>query len=539
MIKKNLPFLTIIVFSLLLRLYSLTSIPLFGDEIDIGYQAHSLLHTLKDIRGNFLPFYADSLAESRAPAIIYLTIPSVALFGLNSFAVRIVPLIFGLISIIVFYKLVLLISKSRSLSLYSAAILAFSPWHIHYSRTGFELTTLSSFVLIGIYTSLLFVQKQNRLMIYLSAIFFSLTFYTYNTANIFTPLIILFTYLLNRKSFPLNKLIAPIILGTVLISPIILSILSGNAANRFKLISIFNDPQIINQIIDNRTDFTSSTSPLIEKIFHNKAIAYTQYFFKNYLGAFSPNFIFTTGDPNPRHNLPNYGLLLLPCFIPLIYGLKKSHPFFIFWLIVAPISSALTQGGSNHASRLFLMVFPLSYFVAVGLESFSVPIRKTLTFIITVFLAIHLHQYFTHYPKAYFANWQYGYHQLFSYQPNNSNRIFVSNTKYESLERYAFFQQIDPNIFQSTSDKEQDNIIDNLSGFKLGTNVFFVNHWPSSDSLGEINKISQSGDIFYLLQGTDIPGDMDLTKQPLKKYRTLRTVYYPNGQIMGQIIQKE
>ncbi len=539
MIKKNILFLLILLLASIVRLYSISSPPLFGDEIDVGYQAYSLLHTARDIKGNFLPFYLDSLAESRAPALIYFTVPSIAIFGLNTFAVRLVPLIFGLLSIVIFYKLVLLTSKSSVLALYSTSVLALSPWHIHYSRTSFELTTLSFFMLMGIYHLISFIKNNKTSSLYISAISFAITFYTYNIANIFTPLIILFIFLKNYRVFTLSRIIKPLLLGIFLTSPVIFSILSGTAANRFKMISIFNDPAVINKIIDQRTDFTTSDSPLIEKISHNKAIAYTNYFFKNYLQSFSPELIFLSGDPNPRHNLPGHGLILLPLFIPLFYGIKKGHPLFLFWLIISPISSSLTQGGGYHASRLFLMVFPLSYFIALGLESLSPILRKAMIIISALFFAMYLHEYFVHYPKAHFSHWQYGYHQLFVHQPTNATRVFVSNTKYESLERFAFFQQIDPRIIQQSSDLEKENIIGNLPGFKIEPNIFFINHWPSTDSLNEINNIAQTGDVFYLLQGKDIPGDMDLTKQPLKGYRTIDTVYYPNGQIMGQVIEKQ
>jgi len=185
------------------------------------------------------------------------------------------------------------------------------------------------------------------------------------------------------------------------------------------------------------------------------------------------------------------------------------------------------------------MVFPLCYFIGLGFQKLSKITRFIILFLSFIFSALYFHQYFIHYPQAYFSSWQYGYQQLFSHPPSAANRIFVSNTKYESLPRFVFYQNITPQLTQKTSDQERKNIIYDLSGFPLGDNTYFVNSWHATDVLQKINLIAQPNDVFYLLQLKDIPGDMNLTRTPLSGFNTLNTVYYPNGQIMGQVIQKQ
>ncbi|MBU1129689.1 hypothetical protein KKE45_00015, partial [Patescibacteria group bacterium] len=89
--------------SIFLRFYKLDTLSLFGDEADVGYHAYSLLKTAKDYKGNLLPLYIDSLAESRAPLLMYTTIPFVYLFGLKPTFVRLPSVIFSLISILCLY----------------------------------------------------------------------------------------------------------------------------------------------------------------------------------------------------------------------------------------------------------------------------------------------------------------------------------------------------------------------------------------------------------------------------------------------------
>ena len=95
-------FLLIILLAAGLRIYKLDSIPpgLFGDEVDVGYQAYSLLNTGKDLTGRFLPFYLKSLSEFRTPLYIYSAVPFIGVFGLNEWGVRLPAVFWGLTSII-------------------------------------------------------------------------------------------------------------------------------------------------------------------------------------------------------------------------------------------------------------------------------------------------------------------------------------------------------------------------------------------------------------------------------------------------------
>ncbi len=63
----------ILVLALFLRIWQLDRVPpsLFGDELDVGYQAYSILKTGRDYMGNFLPIDIQSFAEYRTPLFIY------------------------------------------------------------------------------------------------------------------------------------------------------------------------------------------------------------------------------------------------------------------------------------------------------------------------------------------------------------------------------------------------------------------------------------------------------------------------------------
>ncbi|MCL4383969.1 hypothetical protein M1116_00785 [Patescibacteria group bacterium] len=130
MTKFKLVFLFVFVFLFFLRIYRLDQLTLFGDEIDVGYQSYSLLTSAHDYKGNFLPLYIQSLTESRAPLLMYVTIPFVALFGLNQWGIRLPEVAFSLLSLYFFFLLLRLFSKDKYFSLLSTFLLGLSYWHL-------------------------------------------------------------------------------------------------------------------------------------------------------------------------------------------------------------------------------------------------------------------------------------------------------------------------------------------------------------------------------------------------------------------------
>lgn len=555
--KYSFLLLVILVISLFIRLFNIKSLSLFGDEIDVGYQAYSILKTGHDYKGNFLPTYIQSLSESRAPLLIYLSIPGIKIFGLNELGVRITPVIFGLLSIFVFYKLILLLSNSQRLSVISAAVLSFNPWHFHYSRVSFEVTLLLTLILTAIYFAFKFISNSKNKYLYLSILFFCLCFYTYNTANIFVPLLVIFIFLGNFSKFKtklkVKNILVSIIVFLLIAGPIIYQIFFGTAANRFNLVGIFNDQKTINQIIDQRTSFSAS-DPKTESLFHNKPIYFSREFFKNYLSSISPIYLFITGDQyNLRHSVPGFGLLFISFTPLLIIGLfslktkEKLNQLMLFWLISGPIASSLTINGGTHATRLFIIIAPLCYFIGLGLDkilnlNFSKPLFVVFSACFLLEVCLYAHQYFVHYPKDSFEVWNKGYKEIFQNIPQDSNNTFISNANYNSLLPYLFYQKYDPNQFISdkVSDLNRENIYSDLGGFSLNSNTFFINNWgDKSDFVNKIYSIAKSKDTFVLFQLKEIPGDMNLYQKPIPGFNTIRTIFNPNHTILAQIIQKQ
>ena len=105
--KIDIVFLIVIIIGILLRILFLNKFPagLNCDEASVSYNAFSILNTLSDRYGNFLPVYMPAFGGGQSVLLTYLTIPFVKVFGLNVFATRLPMAIISSISLIIFYKI--------------------------------------------------------------------------------------------------------------------------------------------------------------------------------------------------------------------------------------------------------------------------------------------------------------------------------------------------------------------------------------------------------------------------------------------------
>ena len=510
----------ILALGLVLRIGFLTKSPpgLFGDEIDVGYQAYSLLKTGQDIYRQTLPIYIHSLAEWRAPLLMYATVPSVALAGLNEYGVRLPEVIFGVLGIAILF----LLTKK-----YSAALaLAILPWHIHYSRAAFEVVIMLDLIMLG---TLLFLKKRYLL----GFIFFALSLYTYSTAMLFVPLWIGYLQF-KEKVFPVWQ---GLFFG-LLITPLIYFVFLGPARDRFGILSLTNNREIIDKVFTLRKE-----SPgLFVKYFINKPFMVTGEWFMNYLRPFSSEFLFVRGDPVMRHNIQVIGQLL-PLTAPfLAIGLyvlaKKRQWMWLVWLALAPIPASLTSDGGYHATRLFLMVPPLAVAIGTGLSQLK---NKYLLVTCHLLLATQLiwvgYYYINHYPKQSWRWWHVGYKNILTQIPvisDDYSRIFINNTYEPSLMRFLFWTKYDPVKFHKnfTDDKPQDNIVSGYDGFSLDGKYFF-------GSFNGREKLFLPSSLYLVSQREDVGGDWDWRESPPENINLVGSSSNPYGQAVFYLVTKK
>ena len=304
---RRIIFCVILLLGAILRFYGISYNPpaLTWDEVSWGYNAYSLGIDGRDEHGRFLPYdYLEAFGDFKPPMYAYTAILPVKFFGLNEFAVRFPSAFFGTLTVIITYFLVKRILRSNDekgtnfIAFLSMSFLAISPWHINLSRAAFEANVATFFLVTGIWLFLAGVQER-KWFLPLSALSFVLSMYTFNTARIVAPLLILVLgigfhkELLQRK----KETIAAFLLGIFILLPIVGFLFSPSAQLRFKEVNIFTDIAIIEkankEIFNDREEWWS-------KIIHNRRFAFAVEYVRHYLDHFSPSFLFIKGDGNPK-----------------------------------------------------------------------------------------------------------------------------------------------------------------------------------------------------------------------------------------------
>ena len=180
---KKILILLIVLISFSLRFYRLSDYPaLNADEAAIGYNAYSLIETGKDEHGNPWPIHFQSFNDFKPGLYFYLVIPFVKFLGLNEWAVRIPGALLGVATVFLLYLLVRQMFKDERLALVSSFFLAISPWHIHFSRGGWEVNTATFFIVLGLWLFIKALEKPK--FFFLSAVSFALSLYTYHVARV-------------------------------------------------------------------------------------------------------------------------------------------------------------------------------------------------------------------------------------------------------------------------------------------------------------------------------------------------------------------
>lgn len=557
--KKTLLLIIILLLALALRVYKLDNVPieLFGDEIDVGLQAHSILKTGSDYFGNRLPLMFQSFTEQRLPLFIYSDVLFIAIFGLNEWGVRLASVFWGVLGIFGIFlfsqKLFKENSSSKNIGLISALILAITPWHIQYSRqAGIESGMLLTVILFACWAFLKGLDNFKWLII--SAILFALSFYVYATSALFVTLLALTLLTIFRKTFfklGLNKIITLTVLISVLLMPFLFLTFQGKSTERSGKISIFTERELNDDLFSRRKYESNS---ITSKIWHNKFLTYSEAILGNYFNAFSSNFLFFRGDPNLRHSSDRGMLFLFQLFlitIGIIASVRKklNYKFLLALIILSPIPSSLTIDGGFHGSRLIFMLIPLTIFSALGvlflIENYKLKHIKFISFIILLFvflnILVYFHRYYNDYARDSWRFWQSGYKEALLYikeiDPSYS-RVYFNNTYEPSIPRFLFWYGYNISEFQkefSTNSFKKDITL-GFDGYKLGKKYYFgsLSKQDKYAALGELLKPNE----LYMVSSRDEAGQSDWRIDPPGDILVLKTVVNPFDKPIFYIVTK-
>lgn len=371
-------FFLLIFFTFFLRFYKLTEFPpsLYQDETAIGYNAYLILEKGVDEYGKSFPVYFQSFGDYKLPVYIYTTAVFMKIFGYGEFAVRAPSALAGSLSVILLFILLRRLTKDNGLAFTASFLLAINPWHLQFSRAGFEVNLALFFALLGTTFFIVGIEEKKYLLIP-AALSFALSLYSYNVTRLLIPLFIillvaLYWPKLRKISFAYLTFLNIFML--VLLLPFLQTLFMSSGVYSAKT-NLISSTDILVKNVEMRS-YLESLPGWYTKLFYNNYIAIFLQYIQNIANIISGSFFFTQGTPHPNQGIGNVGtfyLFELPFFVLgiIIFFTKKIHSLrvFFWWLIVTVLTLALSKD-VPHATRGYFLVIPIIVFTAQGILFF-------------------------------------------------------------------------------------------------------------------------------------------------------------------------
>lgn len=529
--KIWIPLTVIIIIASLLRFWQLGNVPLSPDwdEVAFGYNAYSIIQTGHDEYGKFLPVVLRSFDDYKPALYVYLVIPAELLFGISTLAVRFPSAVFGVLTVFVVYFLIFELFKRKDVALLVSFLLAISPWHIQFSRVGFETNIGLS---LNILTAFFFLKGLKKpWMLSLSTSSAALAIYAYQSEKVFTPLFILALILIYRKSlFAVAKkyIIAAVIIGLIVVLPMVLFIATNKQALlRVQGTSIFNSPTEYLKDDAQRLTADHLSHDYLGMLLDNRRIIFGREIIGGYLSHFDIGWL-VRGDLD-RHHAPQMGLVYvieIPFILIGIYLLlfgkfdKKTKIFIFTWFLLAPLPASITTG-VPHAVRTMNFLPTWQIFSAIGLlwvfSKISLLRFRSVFYVLFGVISLlnflyFFDAYFVQLNYYYAKDWQYGYAQAIPFIEQikgNYKKVIVSEKEPmdKSYMFFLFYLKYNPSQYQFIGEHSSGG--------------FAADHHFEDYSFRPLNwdKDKKQKDVLFVGTPDDFPSDI----------LALKTIYYPNN----------
>jgi len=350
-------------------------------------------------------------------------------------------------------------------------LLAISPWHIYISRLGHEVNAGSTcIVLAALFFLIAMHHTKKNWFLYLSAALFGISFYTYQSEKIFTPLIILVLVLFfwkNLFAIKIQTLVAfcvfifiTIPVFTVSVSPVGLTRLKGTSAfNHLDTMYAESAKQVL---------LAKKQGNFFEEIIHNRRIIPIKIFLENYFSHMNPFWLYGNNGAD-AFKAPQFGLFFWWELFFLLSGIffivknsvdKKVQWFMYSWIAISFVAPGITTQ-APHAMRAFTvlpMPFVIESYGILGIWLLAKTYIQRIFFIsiclFTLIVGLYgfSYQYFFVFPKKESKPFSYALSQAMQFLINTkaeNNKIIISNTDnlYQSYMFYLFATRYNPRTY--------------------------------------------------------------------------------------------
>ncbi len=484
-----------------LRLDRLTEIPpsFYCDEVAVSYDAWSIATYGKDQWGETMPFAFRSFGDYKSPVDFYTSALFIKLFGYSDLMVRLPSAVMGIAGLLLLFFVARLLLQSEGLALLSVGLLAISPWHIQFSRQAWQTNYALDYFLLAMVAFLYAVQKngggQKRAwLLVLATALLGIDLYTYHAPKVFVPVFVLIALVIYRQWLWMHKRV------TVVAAAVLLS-----AA----LLGVVVRPEMSGLVRYQGSSYTARQiqgTPLY-RMTGVEALGRVNVFAEQYFSDFSLQFLFQSGDTNPRHSTQRvgetywYDLLLLPVgLLALLRRRKPTDWLLVAWLFLSPLAGAVTTD-PGHAGRALYALGSLQMVSAVGLGTVwqfarrkwklagGLVVAAGMSAAITASVLTWANAYFNIYPVEYSRDFEYGLMRAFTDYGSEFDKydhIFVSDYDEYSVQAYMLalhYMKYDPEKFRASVQRDGRDPLQGIRFGKFVIGAFDPQNAPPGKSL--------------------------------------------------------
>ncbi len=382
----------VVLLGIFFRTIGMGSIPsgMTWDEAAIGYNGFAIWQTHRDEWLDLMPISFRSFGDYKAPLAIYVNGLFTTLFGLKLTVVRLPFVLASWKTIVGIVLMVWLLIKAeiinfarlstRVVLLITAVLISFSPWHILFSRVGFESgLVLCQLVWAANFWLIYLILPPTRFKLARAALFGSVvlvasSFYTYHSAKVVAPILLTGALIWTARHRPHQRKF----LGFVTIFLVLLLL-------PFVYDSLFG-PGLTRAGVTVFSDYAPLTAVLIT--------------LKNLVTHLLPGFIIWGNTDSLRHSTGLLGVLYPTEYIFFIVGLftgtlnllrnkiklfrkriqsqltqRKGFVFSLFWLLAGLLPAAIGHE-VPHPNRALLSLPGMLIMILFGLDIGFVWLKK-------------------------------------------------------------------------------------------------------------------------------------------------------------------
>lgn len=473
---------TLLLLAFVLRWFNAAAISPYWEEVALGYDAYSIATTGRDHHGHPWPLAAfESFGDWKPSLYFYAAAATVKLFGLEVWAVRLPSLLAGVLIVLGVGALVRQLWPKAPASFYylSLVVATISPWAITMSRAAWESNLATALILWGVVYFLHFVRGQKRRFLLLAVLLLSLSTYAYHAARLAAPLagvLLVGFYLYTRKGrIDWRAALFAAVLAAGLLWPIAHSLTSSVGQQRIAETSIFHDLSVIERSNELRVRYQDQWWGYL---ISHRYLLFAVEIAGNVLDHFRLDYLFVSGDRNPRHSIQQVGQLYYLDGLLLVIGLCflwRQRRRLLLWLLalwlVLLLPAALTTF-TPHALRS-LAALPI-YLLLISVGAWQLlewgRTKKALLLVVAGLYLAQFAYFYYHlqltYPLAARHEWQYGYEEMVAQVAaveNQYQSIYITREQGRPAMYYFFYRQIDPRLVQAanaTVSKDQGEFLE-------------------------------------------------------------------------------